>query len=101
MRDSTPPPESTASLPAEALDAMRRAMVAYTERPGESAGLRTALRAVAVEAQRRHIRAEQLIIALKQVWHAVPEVQQASTQQEQDRLLDRLITACIEEYYSR
>ena len=101
-RDSTPPPAALSALPADALTQMREAMIAYLEQPGDSAAsLRSALRAISAEAQARQLRAEHLIIALKQVWHSVPDVQRAATREEQDRLLDRLITVCIEEYYSR
>lgn len=99
MRDSNRPPDPAAGLPEEALAAMRRAMSEYLVRPGDATELRTALRVISTEARARQLRAEQLIVALKQAWHSVPDVQHAATQQERDRLLDRLITVCIEEYY--
>ena len=98
MRDSMPP-DPAIPLSHDALDAMRHAVRVSLEQPAEASGLRAALRAVAVEAQARQIRAEQLIVVLKQVWHTVPEVRSAPTRDIQDGLLDRLITACIQEYY--
>jgi hypothetical protein len=39
-------------------------------------------------------------VALKEVWHAVPEVRAMSDTAAQVKMLQRVVTMCIREYYS-
>lgn len=95
-RDSTPHPE----LSAESLDALRAALRGSLDGAGESPHLRPALRRVAEEARERHLRPEQLLIVLKDVWFALPEVGRAPQSDSRSQLLQRVISVCIREYYA-
>lgn len=63
----------------------------------EIAGL---LRQVASQARERGLHAEQLLVALKDVWYSMPEVSVRSGTEVQTQLLQQLIARCIQEYYS-
>jgi hypothetical protein len=43
---------------------------------------------------------EQLLVVLKDVWYSLPVVRQPKTPEDQVRLLQRVVTMCIKEYYS-
>ena len=55
---------------------------------------------LADEARTRHIRAEQLLVVLKETWNSLPQVRGMADSTQQARLLERVITMCIKEYYS-
>lgn len=57
------------------------------------------LRQVVTEARNRQIRAEQLIVILKNVWDSLPDVQYAIDREAQVQVRQRLITLCIRAYY--
>jgi hypothetical protein len=40
-----------------------------------------------------------LLITLKETWNALPEVRSMNDSREQVRLLQRVVTMCIREYY--
>ena len=81
-------------------EAALRAAIARRARGEASEGeLGAALRRYARDAQRRHLRAEEVVIAFKSMWRALPEASDAFERQEQQRLLERLVTLCIREYY--
>ena len=77
--------------------------VALQQRLSGSTGdaeIRQALRVISEEARAESLKVEQEIVALKRVWESLPEVRRASDRQEQARLLERVVTLCIEEYYA-
>ena len=78
---------------------MQVALRAYLANPAERAQLQRALTAVASEARTRDILPEHLLVALKGVWNALPEVRAIADANEQTRLLQRVVTLCIKEYY--
>jgi len=94
--DSTP---GRAMPSAEALDALRSALEDYLTSGGEAASLQPALRRIAQEARQKKIHAEQLLIVLKDVWFALPQIARTPNDR-QNELLQRLVTFCIREYYS-
>ena len=55
---------------------------------------------MAAEAREKTILPEHLLIALKDVWNALPEVRAMTDAAHQIRLLQRVVTMCIKEYYS-
>jgi hypothetical protein len=55
---------------------------------------------VAAEAREKAILPEHLLIALKDVWSNLPEVRTMPETGQQVRLLQRVVTMCIKEYYS-
>jgi phage tail protein X len=62
--------------------------------------LRDVLARVASEANEKAILPEHLLIALKDMWAALPEVRAVPDTAHQVRLLQRVVTMCIKEYYS-
>ena len=96
--DSPPP-----SLDAETIDAVRAAMARYVRDGTDSPELREVLRRVATEARAKGIQAERLLVVLKEIWGALPEVRHAERGDVsgQNTLLQRLITRCIHQYYER
>lgn len=95
--DSTPdrPRLSTA-----ATDALESALQKFLADGGDVASLQVALRDIAVEAREKKMRAEELLIVLKDVWFALPQIRRMTEGESQNRLLQRVVTLCIREYYS-
>ena len=62
--------------------------------------LRRLARLLALEAQRREMRPEQIVVTVKQTWLTLPESHQA-VGGSGTKLVDRLIGLFIEEYYRR
>jgi len=62
--------------------------------------LQASLLVMATEARTRSILPEQLLIVLKDVWNALPEVRSMSDSRAQIGVLQRVVTMCIKEYYS-
>lgn len=95
--DSSQPPSSR--LDEDSLDAVRLALRAYLQDSQEPGALQTALMRLAMQARERNIPPEQLLITLKETWNALPEVRSMNDAREQVRLLQRVVTMCIREYY--
>jgi hypothetical protein len=96
--DSSPPP--AAGLAEETVARARAALSHYLE-DSESAGaeLRDALDAMAAEARSKSMLPEQLLVILKDIWYALPAVRAIDDSASQIRLLQRVVTMCIKEYY--
>jgi hypothetical protein len=58
--------------------------------------LRKALRVACVKARLQRVRAEQLLVDLKQLWTSMPTMLSTRTEER----LNRIVTACIDEYYA-
>ena len=58
------------------------------------------MQTIATEAREKQMRAEQLLVVLKDIWYSVPQIAQAPLGEQQNRLLQRVVTLCIREYYS-
>jgi hypothetical protein len=96
--DSSPPP--AAGLAEETVARARVALSQYLEAPdAHGSALREALDAMASEARAKSMLPEQLLIVLKDVWYALPEVRAIDDSAAQIRLLQRVVTMCIKEYY--
>ena len=67
---------------------------------GSSSSLAGGIALLADEARDKHILAEQLLIVLKDLWSSLPEVRALTDARQQARLLERVISMCIKEYYS-
>ena len=67
---------------------------------GSSSELQRALVGLSADAREKSILPEQVLIALKEIWNALPEVRGMSDAGNQIRLLQRVVTMCIKEYYS-
>ena len=96
--DSSHTPPSR--LDDDTVAAVRAALRAYLSPSADAAGLKDALVRVSAEARERDILPEQLLVVLKDVWGALPEVRAMTDAGEQVRLLQRVVTMCIKEYYS-
>lgn len=86
-------------LGAASLAALTSALEMYAVQ-ADATALQPALQRIAIEAREKRMHAEQLLIVLKDVWYAMPQVAQAPQGESQDRLLQRVVTLCIREYYS-
>ena len=95
-RDLTP---QRPELDAASIDALNAALQRYVERGEDGSELTDVLRRVAEEARAKHMHAEQLLITLKDVWYALPAIRKMPDGDQQNRLLQRLITLCIRQYY--
>ena len=61
--------------------------------------LKSLLSRAAVDAREKGLQAEQLLIALKDVWYSLPDLATQPGNETQTRLLQQLIARCIQEYY--
>jgi hypothetical protein len=96
--DSSPPPAP--GLAEETIARTRVALSHYLENP-EAGGdeLRLALDVMAGEARTKQMLPEQLLVVLKEIWYALPAVRAIDDASAQIRLLQRVVTMCIKEYY--
>lgn len=96
--DSSPPP--SAGLAEETVARARLALTHYLD-DAEAGGreLRDALDLMAKEAREKSMLPEQLLVVLKDIWYALPAVRAIEDSAAQIRLLQRVVTMCIKEYY--
>lgn len=95
--DSTP---NRPELSASSVEALRSALLECLEQSGETSALQPALRQIATEARATKMHAEHLLVLLKDIWFALPQIGKPSESEQQNRLLQRVVTLCIREYYS-
>ena len=67
---------------------------------GSSSQLQQALIGLSADARAKSMPPEHVLIALKDIWNALPEVRAISDAGHQVSLLQRVVTMCIKEYYS-
>ena len=95
--DSSPtPPHALAN---ETIALVRDELARYVSGSQDGEALGQALQVAAREARTKRILAEHLLVVLKDVWYGLPEVQRASDPTDQVRMLQRVVTMCIREYY--
>ena len=96
--DSSPPPAP--GLAEETVARARVALSHYLESPDTGGDeLREALDAMAGEARAKAMLPEQLLVVLKDIWYALPAVRAIEDSGALIRLLQRVVTMCIKEYY--
>jgi hypothetical protein len=95
--DSSQPPPSR--LDKATLEELRAALRLYLADESSPSVLRNALLRTAAEAHEKSILPEQLLVVLKEVWNALPEVRAIPDATDQVRMLQRVVTMCIKEYY--
>ena len=83
-----------------AVVALRSALQARLRGAAPDPTLRRAIRLMCDEGRRQDMRAEQLLIILKRAWQSLPEVFERTREIRRDDVLGRVITMCIEEYYT-
>ena len=98
--DTGPMPPN--ELAQETVDAVRRALESYLRRPSEEPApeVRVALHKLAREARQKAVPPEQLLLILKRTWQSLPDVENARDQREQTRVLQRVVSMCIKEYFA-
>jgi hypothetical protein len=98
-------PDSTATeseLSVAISAALRRAVTGKFFATLDAEGqLRSDLKAVCQAAKRQNMRVEYLIIAFKDAWRTLPEARTLPQGSQGIDLLNRIITLCIAEFYSR
>ncbi len=95
--DRTP---GSQSLDAATVGELRSALTRSLEAGSHGEELKAVLAKCAIEAKRKGVLAEQLLIVLKEVWYSLPQVSNQARNDVQTRLLQQLIARCIQEYYA-
>ena len=88
------------SLDAKTVEALRAMLGRSAARGRHEPELHDLLCTTAVEARGKGIRAEQLLILLKDIWYSLPGVAARTASDIDNALLDDLISHCIREYYA-
>lgn len=88
-------------LSAETTAALRDAVLRHLEQGSDGDDtLGHAVSIVVAEARAREMRAEELILAFKNLYDSMPEPKSAVARAEQAHLRERLVSACIRVYYN-
>src|SRR5581483_11918789 len=95
--DRTP---SLPTLDPATIDALRATLARSVNDGNHADDLRDLLCKTAEEARTKGIPAERLLVILKDLWYALPEVANAPSADVANALLQELISRCIQEYYS-
>jgi hypothetical protein len=95
-------PMSPNALAQEAVDSVRSALERHFETIAAEPApeLRTALHGLAQDARAKAVPPEHLLVALKGIWQSLPSVEKARDYTEQTRILQRVVTICIKEYFA-
>ena len=96
--DSSQPQSSR--LDEATVNAVRDALRSYLADSSDPTALQQALARLSTVAHAKQLHAEQLLVQLKDIWSSLPEVREMTDTTEQIRLLQRVVTMCIKEYYS-
>ena len=80
--------------------ALRSVLQAHARGPLADGELRRAIGLVCREARRERLRAEQVIVAVKQTWYSLPEVRGLPSGDTRAALLDRVVRLTIDEFYA-
>ena len=100
MAPDSPHKPHSRELSTQTTAALRAAVLHHLERSSDGdASLGRAVAAVVAEAREREMRPEELILAFKNLYDALPEPPSAVARAEQMQLRERLVTACIRAYY--
>lgn len=102
LSDSSPSPHR--DLLVEVRSAIRSAVAMQLSagRRSETGGaqLRAAVHGVCVDARKRGIPVERLLIAVKQACASTPEIQSRSSDPQAVEVVNRVVSVCIQEYYA-
>lgn len=69
------------------------------KRPESEDELRLVLRDACVRARQQNVRAEQLLVSIKQIWAALPAPRIQADTTATDSALARVVSLCVDEYY--
>ena len=95
--DRTP---SSPTLDPSTVAALRTALTKSVARGNHADDLHDLLCRTAREARDKGIQAERLLVILKDIWYALPDVVNTKSNVVENRLLQDLISRCIHEYYA-
>ena len=96
--DMSPTPPT---LDDSTISAIRNALGAFVRNGDQPPHLRGALGDLAKDAKAKGISAEHLLIVLKNLVSSLPEMREVKEPAEREKLKQRIITACIEQYYRK
>lgn len=82
------------------VNALRAALAQSITTGNHSSELQQLLCTTAAEARKKGIRAEQLLIMLKDIWYSLPALMSKTPSDVDNALLQELISRCIQEYYA-
>ena len=88
------------ALDASTVNELRSALTSSLENGSHGEELKAVLARCATQAREKGILAEQLLLALKDIWYSLPQVSKQTGDEVQTRLLQQLIARCIQEYYA-
>ena len=91
---------STDALDPTTVAELRAALTRSLQAGNHGEELKAVLARAAADARQKGIQAEQLLLALKDVWYSLPQMATHPASDVQTRLLQQLIARCIQEYYS-
>ena len=87
-------------LAPETIDGLRSAVAQYLDAPLHGDALRHALKRASADARAKGMLPEELLVVLKDVLYALPGVRAMRETDSRARLLQRIVTMCIKEYYA-
>jgi hypothetical protein len=90
----------TPVLDASIVEELRMALSRSAQAGDHGDELRDLLKRAAADARTREVLAEQLLLALKDLWYSLPQLSTQPGKDVQTRLLQQLIARCIQEYYA-
>jgi len=99
MMAHDPSPTPPQQLAPETIAFVRDELARYVAGEPDGEALSVALQRAAHEAREKRILAEHLLVVLKDVWYGLPELQRVAEPADQVRMLQRVVTMCIREYY--
>jgi len=101
--DSAAPPVYTSSeriaVPANAVELLRESIRSRTDGPIVTEKMREAVVLICIEARRAEVMPEHLLVAVKELCHALPEYEKIRGARERDAFIDAVVKVSIEEFY--
>jgi hypothetical protein len=94
------PDRSQGSLDPAIVADLKLVMTRSLESGDHSDDLKAVLARATSDARAKGLQAEQLLIALKELWFSLPQLAASPGSETQTRLLQQLVARCIQEYYS-
>ena len=96
------PERSQGTLDPATVAELKRVMAKSLESGDHGDDLKAALARASTDARTKGLHAEQLLIALKDIWFSMPQLVATPVRDadNQSRLLQQLVARCIQEYYA-
>lgn len=94
------PTPSVPELDPQTVEAMRARFAESISLGRHGDGIEGILCHAAREARDKGIEAERLLVAIKDVWYSLPRSPRHTLTDQEHRLLQELVSRCIQEYYS-